>query len=85
MNNLIALVGNDRADSLRPWELMPPLTGIDHLGVLKDGVLVFAQSPGPRAEPVMVGAEAGKGRSLAFAGETWGWALRLRRRPPRPP
>lgn len=67
-------LGPNRAESARTWNGLPPLSGINHLGDLKPGALVFAQGPGLRAEPIMVGMEAGSGRSLAFAGETWVWA-----------
>jgi hypothetical protein len=74
VNNVIALVGAGRAESVRIWENLPPLTGINHLGKLKLNAEVFGTTPGPNPEPVMVGAEAGAGRALAFGGETWVWA-----------
>jgi uncharacterized membrane protein len=60
-------------DSARIWKALPPLTGINHLGKPKDNATIFATTPGGR-EPIMVGSEAGSGRALAFAGETWIWA-----------
>jgi uncharacterized membrane protein len=62
------------AESRKVWELLPPLSGINRLGQLKPTATVFGQTEGNRPEPIMVGAEAGGGRTLVFGGETWVWA-----------
>ena len=74
LENYILQVGPNRAESLRIWNALPPLSGINHLGRLKDNALVLGQTNGDRPEPIMVGADVGAGRALAFAGETWIWA-----------
>ncbi|GAC1464722.1 MAG: glutamine amidotransferase [Isosphaeraceae bacterium] len=72
-NYLLQIVPN-RAESARIWNALPPLPGINRLGQLKLNATVFGQTAGARPEPIMVGTEAGRGRVLAFAGETWVWA-----------
>ncbi len=67
-------IGSNPLESARLWGLLAPMSGINHLGEPKPNATVFGLSDGPRPEPIMVGAEVGAGRSLAFAGETWVWA-----------
>jgi uncharacterized membrane protein len=78
LENFLLQIGPNAAESTRIWKKLPPLTGINHLGDLKANALVFGQTEGDRPEPIMVGIEAGKGRSLAFGGETWVWARDLK-------
>lgn len=74
LESFLLQVGPNRAESARVWAGLPPLPGINHLGVLKANALVLGQTPDDRPEPVMVGSEVGNGRVLAFGGETWVWA-----------
>jgi len=74
LENYLLQVAPTRAESTQAWTGLPPLTGINHLGTPKLGAFVLGTTPGDRPEPVMVGMEAGSGRSLAFGGETWVWA-----------
>jgi hypothetical protein len=75
LDNYILQVGANRAESVKIWNDLPPLTGINNLGRLKEaGAVVLGHTPPPRPVPVMVGTEAGNGRTLAFGGETWVWA-----------
>lgn len=76
LDSFLFQIAPTRADSLRIWEELPPLSGINHLGRPKDNAIVFGSSAGDRPEPVMVGAD-GVGRVLAFGGETWVWARLL--------
>ena len=73
LDQYIMQVGPTAADSAHIWESLPPLSGINHLGVPKRGAMVFGQTPGDSPEPIMVGLDVGAGRSLAFGGETWIW------------
>ena len=74
LESYLLQVGADKAESARIWSILPPLSGINHLGTLKQNAYVLGQSGGDRSEPIMVGADVGSGRVLAFAGETWPWA-----------
>jgi hypothetical protein len=65
-------VGANRTESLRIWDTLPPITGTNQFGEPKVGAILLAQSP--ERYPLMIGAEAGKGRAIAFGGETWVWA-----------
>jgi hypothetical protein len=67
-------LGENRVESLRIWNELPPLTGINHLSTPKPAANILGTTPGDRPEPIMVGMDAGAGRSLAFGGETWVWA-----------
>jgi uncharacterized membrane protein len=55
------------------WGRLPKLTGYTRLGPVKAGTTVLAVRAGTE-EPMLVGMEYGKGRTLAFAGDTtWRW------------
>jgi uncharacterized membrane protein len=57
------------------WRKLPKLTGYTRLGPVKRGATVLAVKAGTE-EPMLVGMEYGKGRTLAFAGDTtWRWEL----------
>jgi hypothetical protein len=65
-------VGSNPVESLRIWNSLPPVTGTNQFGEPKLDSIVMAESP--ERYPLMIGAEAGKGRAIAFGGETWVWA-----------
>lgn len=68
---VLKLSGN-RAESKRIWDALPPIMGANRLGQPKPAAYVWAQTPD--GDPLMVGQEVGKGRVMAFGGETWAWA-----------
>lgn len=72
LDSYILKLGATRADSERVWNALPPIPGANRLGPPKAAAVVLAQ--GPDREPLMVDQEVGKGRVLAFGGETWVWA-----------
>src|SRR5262249_39686124 len=72
LDSYILRLGPNAVESRRLCESLPPIPRATRLGPPKPGVYLFAQAPD--REPLMVGQEAGKGRTLAFAGETWVWA-----------
>ena len=60
------------ADSAQIWAKLAPITGANRFGSPKPASIVLAR--GGR-DPLMVGMDnVGKGRTLAFGGETWPWA-----------
>lgn len=59
-------------DNDKAWELLPPLAGANRFSGLKPRANVLAESP--KKEPLLVAADYGIGRVLAFAGDsTWRW------------
>ena len=77
LDNFLFQIAGGRAESQRVWAGLPPLAGISMLGEPKRSAVVYAYADGDQGEPVMVGAEAGQGRTLAFGGETWHWTRDL--------
>jgi uncharacterized membrane protein len=67
----------DREDDNRAiWAKLPKLDGMTRLGNKKPGTIVLAQSP--NGAPILVGETYGKGRTLAFSGDTtWRWCNSL--------
>jgi uncharacterized membrane protein len=60
------------------WRRLPPLQWANRFADAKQapGVGVLLQGPGPEKPPLLVSGEYGRGRTLAFAGEsTWLWPL----------
>jgi hypothetical protein len=74
LETFILRVGANPAETAKIWDSMPPMSGTNRFGEPKRNTAVLATSPGPGAEPVMMGMDAGLGRVLAFGGETWVWA-----------
>jgi hypothetical protein len=72
LDSYIFQVGADRAETARIWGAMPPLTGTNRFGEPKPSASILAEGPGRL--PLMLKIEPGKGRVLAFGGETWNWA-----------
>jgi uncharacterized membrane protein len=57
------------------WQKLPELNGMTRLGTKKGEALVLAVQSGT-TEPVLVSMDIGKGRTLAFAGDTtWRWEI----------
>ncbi|MGE3817899.1 MAG: glutamine amidotransferase, partial [Isosphaeraceae bacterium] len=73
LENYLMQIGPNSSESARLWSLLPPLAGVNRFGPPKPNAIVLGQTPGTPGEPIMVGMEAGAGRTLAFAGETWTW------------
>ena len=65
-------LGPTEADTIRLWGKLPPLLQVNRLGHPKASAQVLARTTG--GEPLLVAQAVGKGRVLAFAGETWMWA-----------
>jgi uncharacterized membrane protein len=62
------------SDSGEGWSDLPPLLGANKLGTLKPSARVLLASEA--GEPILVASEFGRGRVLAFAGDsTWQWPL----------
>jgi len=62
----------DESQNEEVWKRLPPLTGANRFRRLKDNAQVLAESQ--NGDPLLVSAEYGKGRVLAFAGDsTYRW------------
>ena len=62
-------------DNRALWKELPELNGMTRLGRKKAGALTLAVRAGTQ-EPILVSEDYGKGRTLAFAGDTtWRWQL----------
>lgn len=72
LENFVLRLGPSVAESARIWASLAPITGANRLGPPKPAAIVLARAG---RDPLMVGMDnVGKGRVLAFAGETWPWA-----------
>lgn len=73
LDSYVLKLSTNRAESRRLWAALPPLPGANRLGPPKGAALVWAQTADN--QPLMVGLDGpGKGRVMAFGGETWPWA-----------
>ncbi|AMV36170.1 glutamine amidotransferase [Planctomyces sp. SH-PL62] len=74
LNSYLLQLGSDPADTARIWELLPPLQGANRFGRPKLGAEILGTVNGVDAEPMMLSIETGRGRTLAYGGDTWPWA-----------
>lgn len=73
LQSLLQIAPADKLESA--WASLPPLDGANRFVGLKPGAQVLAA--GDRGEPLLVAKDFGRGRTLAFAGDsTWHWWLR---------
>lgn len=70
LDNYVLQLGPTQAETASTWEQLPPIPGASRLGRPKQSAVVWAQTPD--REPLMV-AQDGRGRVIAFGGETWPW------------
>jgi uncharacterized membrane protein len=61
---------DDAKDARLAWDKLPKLEGMTRLGPPRELGTVLAESAGASRAPVLVTANYGKGRTLAFAGDT---------------
>ena len=74
LDSYVLQVGANRTETARIWDLMPPILGTNRFGELKPAANILAETPGPNPEPLMLSMDVGKGRSIAYGGDTWVWA-----------
>ena len=66
-------------ENARIWNTLPPLAGANRFAGIKDGAGVQVLARSNQNAPLLVSGEYGKGRVLAFAGDsTWRWWLQGR-------
>jgi Putative glutamine amidotransferase/von Willebrand factor type A domain len=75
LDNYVLKLGPNPAETARIWDILPPITGTNLFGTPKPAAIVLARAKGASELPLMIGMDnVGKGRVLAFGGETWPWA-----------
>ena len=72
LDSYIMQLAPNKADSKKIWDDLPPIRGANRFGKASASATVLAQ--GSNREPLLVGMDIGRGRSLVFGGETWFWA-----------
>lgn len=73
LNSYLLQVGSDPAASLQLWESLRPLQGANRF-TPKPGAEVLGTVNGVDSDPMMVIQETGRGRAIAYGGDTWVWA-----------
>ena len=68
----ILQLGHTRAETIKNWSKLPPFLQANRLGTLKGSALILATTTD--REPLLVVRDVGKGRVMAFGGQTWTWA-----------
>jgi Putative glutamine amidotransferase/von Willebrand factor type A domain len=71
LENFVMRLAPNPGDTARIWANLAPITGSNRFGAPKRSAVVLARAG---RDPLMIGSEYGKGRVLAFGGETWPWA-----------
>jgi hypothetical protein len=71
LENYVLRLAPTRPESERIWNSLPPIPGANRFGAPKPGAIVLAQTP--QGDPLFLAQETGRGRVLAFGGETWVW------------
>jgi hypothetical protein len=71
LENFVMRLAPNPTDSARIWAELAPITGSNRFGPPKRSAFVLARAG---RDPIMIGSDFGKGRVLAFGGETWPWA-----------
>lgn len=59
------------AESASIWQSLPPVPGAHDLGRVKPNAAILLETSDRK--PLLVSQDLGRGRSLAFGGETWVW------------
>lgn len=70
LDEYVLRIAPDRALAQALWESVPPISGTNRLTPKLAGRVWALTATG---EPLVVALELGRGRTLAFGGETWPW------------
>jgi uncharacterized membrane protein len=74
LNSFVLQVGANKTETARIWDMMKPILGTNYFGDAKPIASILAETPGPNPQPLMISMEVGRGRSIAYGGDTWVWA-----------
>ncbi len=73
LNSYVLQVGANKTETARIWDAMKPILGTNRFGAVKNGADIIAETPGPNPEPLMLSMDVGRGRTIAYGGDTWVW------------
>ncbi len=73
LDSYLLQVGANKAETARIWNMMAPILGTNRFSAVKVGADILAETPAPGSEPLLVSMDVGKGRSIAYGGDTWRW------------
>ena len=73
LNSYVLQVGSNKTETARIWDAMKPILGTNRFGEVKNGADIIAETPGPNPEPLMLSMNVGRGRTIAYGGDTWVW------------
>ena len=69
--SFITRIAPTAAESSRMWQALPPVPGTHQFGAVKPNAAILLETIDKK--PLLVSQDLGRGRSLAFGGETWVW------------
>ena len=73
LGSYLLQVGANRTETARIWDMMTPILGTNRFSDVKPNADILAETPAPGSEPLLVSMDVGKGRSIAYGGNTWVW------------
>ena len=73
LNSYVLQVGANKTETARIWDAMKPILGTNLFGEVKNGADIIAETSGPNPEPLMLSMNVGRGRTIAYGGDTWVW------------
>ncbi|WP_165223723.1 glutamine amidotransferase [Aquisphaera insulae] len=73
LNSYLLQIGASKEETAKLWEMMPPVLGTNRFSGPKGGAEILAQTGGAVVEPLLVTAQVGSGRVVAYGGDTWVW------------
>ena len=72
LESYVTRLGPSAAETAKIWAELPPITGANRFGPPRADAVILAKAG---RDPLMIARDTGgKGRVLAFGGETWPWA-----------
>jgi beta-lactamase regulating signal transducer with metallopeptidase domain/uncharacterized membrane protein len=73
LESYLLQVGTNRTETARIWDLMTPILGTNRFSDVKESASILAETAGLNPEPLLATMNVGKGRSIAYGGDTWRW------------
>jgi uncharacterized membrane protein len=73
LDSYVLQVGATKTETARIWDAMKPVLGTNRFGDVKNGADIIAETGGPNPEPLMLSMNVGRGRTIAYGGDTWVW------------
>ena len=69
--SFVTRISPQAEESVTLWQNLPPIPGAHELGRVKPNAAILLETSDKK--PLLVSQDLGRGRSLAFGGETWVW------------